>query len=175
VNKLNLNQAVVQAKAGDKEALLDLVMATQNEFYGLAFVYMRNEQDAADALQDMIVTLFTRIHTLKSHDAFYSWAKQILVRGCINKLRRLGRQGQMPEEEQGEADTKAEERLDLFEAVHQLPEEQRDVVLLFYYRDRTFEEIARVLNCPVGTVKSRLHQALKKLKRRLGDEYRRQA
>ena len=57
-------------------------------------------------------------------------------------------------------------------AVHKLPPAQRDVILLFYYADKTFEEISEMQSCPVGTVKSRLHQGLKKLKGWLGDEYR---
>ncbi|MGI6365306.1 MAG: RNA polymerase sigma factor [Bacillota bacterium] len=172
---MDVRKQVALAKAGDKTALLDLIMAREQEFYGLSFVYMRNEQDAADALQDMIVILFSRIHTLKKDSSFYAWAKQILVRCCLTKLREKKRWQPIPPGHEEAKEYHAEVGLDLLEAVHQLPEAQRDVVLLFYYNDRTFEEISEILQCPVGTVKSRLHQALKKLKGRLGDEYRQEA
>jgi RNA polymerase sigma-70 factor (ECF subfamily) len=163
---------VARAKAGDKQALLDLVLAREREFYGLSYVYMRNEQDAADALQDMIVILYTRIHTLKKDESFYSWANQILVRCCLTKLRRDKRWQLIPEGYEEATEHSGEAGLDLLNAVHKLPGAQRDVILLFYYSDKTFEEISEIQSCPVGTVKSRLHQGLKKLKGWLGDGYR---
>lgn len=172
---MDVRKMVARAKGGDKTALLDLVMAREREFYGLSYIYMRNEQDAADALQDMIVILFTRIHTLKKDEAFYSWAKQILVRCCLTKLRDNKRWQSIPEGHEEASVHESETGMDLLNAVHQLPEHQRDVILFFYYSDKTFEEISEILQCPVGTVKSRLHQALKKLKGRLGDGYREEA
>jgi len=172
---VDVRKQVAKAKAGDKTALLDLIMAKEKDFYGLSYIYMRNEQDASDALQDMIVILLTRIHTLKKDDAFYSWAKQILVRCCLTKLRSNKRWQPIPEGHEDYTENQSEAGLDLLDAVHQLPETQRDVILLFYYSDKTFEEISDILQCPVGTVKSRLHQALKKMKGRLGDEYREEA
>lgn len=172
---MSLKEQVAQAKAGDKSALLELVMARERELYGLSYVYLRNEQDASDALQDMIVILFTRIHTLKKEEAFYSWTKQILVRCCLTKLRSNKRWTSIPEGHEETTVLNADTGMDLLDAIHQLPDRQRDVILLYYYDDRSFEEIAEILQCPVGTVKSRLHQALKRLKGRLGDEYREQA
>lgn len=172
VKTVDVREQVARAKAGDKQALLDLILAREREFYGLSFVYMRNEHEAADALQDMIVILFNRINTLKKDDAFYSWASQILVRCCLTKLRRNKRWLSLPLGQEGLTEPRPEAGLDLLAAVHRLPAAQRDVILLFYYRDMTFEEISRVLSCPVGTVKSRLHQSLKKLKGWLGDGYR---
>ena len=172
---MDVRNKVALAKTGDKNALLDLIMAKEREFYGLSYVYMRNEQDAADALQDMIVILLTRIHTLKKDDAFYSWAKQILVRCCLTKLRGNKRWQPIPEGHEETTEHHSEPGMDLLDAIHQLPDVQRDVILFYYYSDKTFEEIADILQCPVGTVKSRLHQALKKLKGRLGDEYREKA
>lgn len=172
---MDVKKKVAQAKAGDKSALLDLVMTREREFFGLSYVYLRNEHDAADALQDMIVILYTRINTLKKDEAFYSWAKQILVRCCLTKLRSNKRWMPIPDGHEEVEEQPSEIGMDLLNAVHALPEAQRDVILLFYYSDRTFEEISDMLSCPVGTVKSRLHQALKKLKGRLGDEYREEA
>lgn len=165
-------QLVNQARAGNKEALLELVLAREKEFFGLSFVYMRNQHDAADAMQDMIVTLYSQIHTLRQPQSFYSWAKQILVRCCLSRLRKSSREQALPEQPAASEDPSPETGLDLLNEVHCLPEPQRDVLLLFYYNDRTLEEISEIMSCPLGTVKSRLHQALKKLKGRLGDEYR---
>lgn len=172
VNAVDLLTQVARAKAGDKKTLLDLILAREREFYGLSYVYMRNELDAADALQDMIVILYSRIQTLKKDESFYSWANQILVRCCLTKLRRNKRWLLFPQGYEEAHEHSSDTGLDLLNAVHKLPPAQRDVILLFYYSDKTFEEISEIQSCPVGTVKSRLHQGLKKLKRWLGDEYR---
>jgi RNA polymerase sigma-70 factor (ECF subfamily) len=172
VNTVDIRQQVARAKAGDKQALLDLVLAREREFFGLSYVYMRNEHDAADALQDMIVILYNRLDTLKKNESFYSWANQILVRCCLTKLRRNKRWQFIPEGYEEVTEHARETGLDLLNAVHRLPAAQRDVILFFYYADMTFEEISEIQSCPVGTVKSRLHQGLKKLKGWLGDEYR---
>jgi RNA polymerase sigma-70 factor (ECF subfamily) len=169
---VDVGELVARAKAGDKQALLDLVLAREREFFGLGFVYLRNEHDAADALQDMIVILYNRIGTLKKDEAFYSWANQILVRCCLTKLRANKRWFSLPEGFDGVVEQPGDTGLDLLAAVHRLPAAQRDVILLFYYRDMTFEDISEIQSCPVGTVKSRLHQGLKKLKGWLGDGYR---
>lgn len=79
---------IKQAKNGDKEALLKLVMAQKTDYYKLAYVYMKNENDALDAIQDMIVILYENIHKLKKDTAFYSWSKTILVNSCKNILKR---------------------------------------------------------------------------------------
>ena len=62
---MDLKLLIKQAKKGDKEALLNLVMAQQVDFYKLAYVYMKDKEDAMDALQDMIVILYENISTLK--------------------------------------------------------------------------------------------------------------
>ncbi len=169
---MDCQQLVNQARAGDKEALLELILAREKEFFGLSFVYMRNHHDASDALQDMIVTLYSQIHRLRNPDSFYPWAKQILVRCCLSRLRKSNREQPLPEQPVASETPAPETGLDLLNEVHRLPELQRDVLLLFYYNDRTLEEISEIMDCPLGTVKSRLHQGLKKLKGRLGDEYR---
>lgn len=169
---MDFTEQVAQAKAGCKEALLQLILAKKRELYGLCYVYMGNEHDAADALQDAIVVLFTRINTLRKNEAFYSWAKQIIVRCCLAKLRISKRWLSIPPGSEESVYDDRDAGLDLLAAVHNLPSAQRDVILLFYYQDMPIGKISEVLACPEGTVKSRLHQGLKKLRRKLGDGYR---
>src|SRR5690554_6143396 len=74
--------------AGDKDALVSLIMSRKNEYYGLAYVYMKNKDDALDALEDMMIIVYSKIKNLRKEDAFYSWSKKILVSCCINKIRK---------------------------------------------------------------------------------------
>lgn len=65
---MDIEVLIRKAKQGDKEALVQLIMAEKKDFYKLAYLYMRNEEDALDALQDTIVILYENIHKLKKHD-----------------------------------------------------------------------------------------------------------
>ncbi|QUH24697.1 RNA polymerase sigma factor [Serpentinicella alkaliphila] len=78
---------ISRAKLGDKEALIKLIMLKQQEYYKLAYVYMKNEADALDALEDMIVILYENISNLKNEGSFYSWSKTILVNRCKKILK----------------------------------------------------------------------------------------
>ena len=62
---LNISRLVKQAQKGNKEALLQLIIAEQDAYYRLAYSYMRNEHDAMDALEDMIVTLYEKLDQLQ--------------------------------------------------------------------------------------------------------------
>ena len=79
---------IKNTKSGDKDALVTLIMNKKNEYYGLALLYMKNQEDALDALEDMIVILYSKIHSLRKPEAFYSWSKKILVSCCLNKIKK---------------------------------------------------------------------------------------
>ncbi|WP_332455180.1 RNA polymerase sigma factor [Paenibacillus crassostreae] len=85
---MNVVRSVKRAKKGDKEALLQLIMAEKEAYYKLAFTYMGNEHDAMDAMEDMIVRLYDKIEQLKKEESFYSWSKTILVNCCKSLLRK---------------------------------------------------------------------------------------
>ncbi|WP_206812542.1 RNA polymerase sigma factor [Paradesulfitobacterium ferrireducens] len=82
---------VEQAKSGNKDALLELIMNQKDEYYRLAYVYLGNPDDALDILQDTIVTLYQNIRKLRKNEVFHSWAKTILVNLCKNQLKRKKR------------------------------------------------------------------------------------
>ncbi|MCF6464847.1 RNA polymerase sigma factor [Clostridium sp. Cult2] len=67
---MEIKSLIKRAKKGDKEALLQLVMNQKNDYYKLAYIYMKNEEDALDVIQDMIVILYENIHKLKKDDSF---------------------------------------------------------------------------------------------------------
>ncbi|MFE4709408.1 RNA polymerase sigma factor [Paenibacillus sp. NPDC056722] len=178
---MDVVQQVKKSKKGDKEALLQLIMTEKDAYYRLAYAYMRNESDALDALEDMLVKHNEGIHQLKKPEAFYSWSKTILVNQCKQSLRR--RQKLLPAEnlqnvrrgENTSGDShpsQVEERMDLQELLQQLNDEQREAIQLKYYRDLDYGAIAAITNVPTGTVKSRVFHGLKKLRALLGKEER---
>lgn len=78
---------VKQARKGDKEALIQLIMSRKQDYYRLAYIYMKDQEDALDAMEDMILKVFENIRGLKDETAFYSWSKTILVNCCKQNLR----------------------------------------------------------------------------------------
>jgi len=174
---LEFKRLIKKAKKGDKEALLRLIMDKQADYYKLAYVYMRNKEDALDALQDMIVVLYQNISKLKKEESFYSWSKTILVNCCRNKLRSQNKIASLTTSFDQAADApvdglyaESEDRIVLEKHLLGLSEIHQEVIRLKYFLDMDYQTMAEILQIPVGTVKSRLNHGLKKLKDSLGGE-----
>lgn len=167
-------ELIKRAKNGDKEALLSLIMAQQADFYKLAYVYMKNEQDAMDALQDMIVVVYDNISKLKKDEVFYSWSKTILVNTCKAKLKKNKKVVSIEEIKEQKAEDFHDNSVDkilLNKYLSTLSLKHQEVIKLRYYMDFDYETISQVLKIPLGTVKSRLNAGMTKLKEALGGEY----
>ncbi|MGL4522017.1 MAG: RNA polymerase sigma factor [Bacilli bacterium] len=162
-----MNTLIKRAKQGDKDALTELIVLKETEYYRLAYSYMRNSHDSSDCLQEMIVTLYTKIETLRNEEMFYSWSKSILVNICKNQLKKQGRE-QLTENTAELAGGctwtgESEVRMQVEQCLDRLSADHQDVVYLRYSSDYKVQQIAETLGIAPGTVKSRLHVALGKL------------
>ena len=164
-------EMVKRAKAGDKEMLIKLIMRQKQDYYRLAYVYMKNHDDALDITEDMILKVYENIKRLKDEHAFYSWSKTILVNCCKNNLRKNSRVlllNDFPEGFYEEAFEGKEEQIILERHWSRLNQKYKEVIKLRYYLDMDYQSIATVLKIPLGTVKSRIHTGLQKLKQSMG-------
>ena len=171
---MDINLLIKQAKGGDKKALLSLIIAQQAEFYKLAYVYMKNEHDALDALQDMIVIVYDNISKLQKDHAFYSWSKTILVNVCKGKLKNNKKLIPLEDIKEQSIDgiyDNPEDRIVLDRYMSKISEKHQEVIKLRYYMDYDYETISQILKIPLGTVKSRINAGMKSLKEVLGGEY----
>lgn len=171
---MNIDELVIKAKNKDKEALLTLVLERKNELYKLAYIYTENKEDALDAMEDMIVILYQKISKLNNNDVFYSWCKTILINCCKDILRKRNNLLVLEEIDESalEQDYENHERqLDINYYLKKLNENQQEAIKLKYFMDMDYESIAKVSNVPVGTVKSRIFNGLRKLKEYIGGEY----
>ena len=171
---MDSEQLVKRAKKGEKEALLTLIMERKNEFYRLAYVYTENKEDAMDAMEDMIVILYKEISKLKNDEVFYSWSKTILVNCCKSILRKKNKVVIIEELEEGACEggfEGNERKVDILRCLKMLSENQQEAIKLKYFMDLDYETIAKLSNVPIGTVKSRVSNGLKKLKEAFGGEY----
>ncbi|MEK3914250.1 sigma-70 family RNA polymerase sigma factor [Paenibacillus sp. FSL H7-0331] len=170
---MDVVNAVKKAKKGDKEALLQLILAEKEAYYRLAFSYMRNEADAMDVLEEMIVRLYERIGQLKKEESFYTWSKTILVNQCKRSLKRNNKVIPLgdPDVNKGHISSigisdyrQVEEQMDLQALLTHLNADQREAIQLKYYHDLDYGSIAAMTRVSTGTVKSRIYQGLQKLR-----------
>lgn len=135
--------------------------------YRLARAILRDPTEAQDATHDAFVQAWRKWATLRDPSRFEPWFDRILVNTCRNRLRSNRRRATDISAEvalvTGDHAGRADERHVLGAAIEALPPDDRVVVALRFYRDLRVEDIAFRLGVPAGTVKSRLHRALKRL------------
>ncbi|WP_412759216.1 RNA polymerase sigma factor [Neobacillus mesonae] len=168
------DELMIAYQNGDYAALDQIYTLLKPSLYSFIFRYTRDEQLSIDTVQDSFLKLQRyKHHYNPSSGKLKSYMFQIAYRLMITKLNRrkkwrafLPFLSPITKEEFHHAD-----RITIRDAVAKLPEIHRAVILLFYYHDMKHEEIARILDIPKGTVKSRLHRAIQLLKEELGGDY----
>lgn len=155
---------VKRAMEGDKDAFAELMKENMQSMYKTAWVYLRHEQDVADAVQDTILACYEKISTLRNAAYFKTWMIRILINKCNDILRkRRPYTQQETETERGSADPGLE-RCEWKELLNCLEASSREIVLLYYYEELTVPEIAAVLDMNKNTVMTKLDRARKKLR-----------
>ena len=160
-------QLVKRSISGDADAFLELMEKNSLAMYKVARGILDNDEDAADAMQDTILTCFEKIHTLKNPEYFKTWMIRILINKCKDILR-SGRRMICVEElpEQAAKDTvEAEANLEWKEALWGLDEKYRLIVVLFYAEGLRTAEIGKLLQLPDSTVRTRLARGREQLAR----------
>jgi RNA polymerase sigma-70 factor, ECF subfamily len=160
---------VRSAQRGSREAFAVLVGRHERSLYATALSLSHSSWDASDAVQDAFVEAFVRLRKLRDPEKFGPWVSAIVVNKCRDVWRR---QRPSPTDTmllEGEAYEfhGPETSLDVLQALRELDEEFRTVVALRYFRDLKVDQIAEIVGCPPGTVKSRLHRAMTLLRGRL--------
>ncbi|MEK3765430.1 RNA polymerase sigma factor [Solibacillus sp. FSL K6-4121] len=154
-----------------EDAFITFIRAHQNSLYRLAYSYTKSEQDALDVVQDSIQKGWLALKKLTNREQMKSWFYTILVRTAIDLLRKQRRIELIGDEsllQLSELDTY--QNLDLQQALHHLPLQLREVIVLRYFEDLKIEEVAHILAIHLSTAKSRLYKALKLLKIELETE-----
>lgn len=168
-----MENLVKKAKNGDKEALVKLIMDKKAELYRLAYLYSGNKEDAMDAMSEMTVILYDNIYKLKDEGKFYSYAKTILVNECRDILRKRKKLILTDYQDYQEIYEKysKESLMDVFQIMKTLRFEEQEAIKLKYLLDMDYKAIAEICKVPVGTVKSRIFNGVRKIKEALGGDY----
>ncbi|MBP3487645.1 MAG: sigma-70 family RNA polymerase sigma factor [Roseburia sp.] len=147
-----------------------LLLENYNRYYRLAISYVHNEADAADIVQNGAYKAILNSDTLRQEEYAATWIYRIMLNEIFRFLKREtpASMDEIPAET-GREDTY--ENLDLKRALDAMDEADKAVIELRYFEDMKFEEIARVMDENVNTVKSRLYRGLKKLRLELADTW----
>ena len=176
---------VQQAKAGDRDAFAALVSVYEGKIYNLALRYLGNREDAMDASQEVFLRVFRFLPGFQEESGFSTWIYRIGVNVCKDMLVKRSRRNELPlEVPDDEEDYRPVEVADdscdpqtiveqsdlresLVEAIAQLPQQQREMIVLRDIQGLSYEEIGQVLCLESGTVKSRLSRARENLRKKL--------
>ncbi len=152
---------------GDKEAYQVIVKKYKKAAYYVALGFVKNCQDALDVSQEAFIRAFYKIRKYDMNKAFYPWFYKLLKNLCLDHLRKRHIQSDIPIEKMcffEDTNKNLELTDELWKGIEKLPFAQREVIILKYFHQYSYKEIAQVLQKPEGTIMSSLYYAKKKLK-----------
>ena len=141
-----MENLVKKAKAGDSGAFAQLIRMNTQSMYKVAWAYLKNDEDVADAIQETILKCYEKLSTLKKDSYFKTWMIRILINNCNEMLRHKGRV------------------FPTMEMLASLEEKYQVVMLLYYSKSLSVKEIAALLEISQNTVLTRLSRARKQLR-----------
>ncbi len=166
---MDLEDKVLRAKKGDEEAFFSLIQERKEMLYKMAYLYVKNEQDALDIVGDTVFKAINSIKNLKSPQYFQTWLMRILINCALAYVKKQQKIVPLHDDitEKIEVLVPKEDYMDLYDAIDRLPYKYRTVVILKYFNDLTVTQISQVLESPTGTIKSLLHRAIQELRMNL--------
>lgn len=158
-----------------REELITLIKEKQNDFYKLAYRYMKNEHDSIEVVQESVLKSLEKIYSLKQKQYLKTWFYRILINECLTRLRNNKKIVLMTDLDNqlsyvDNKFTNKNNNVAIFKSIDKLDEKYKSVIVLRFYEELKLDQIAFVLNINVNTVKSRLYRALQILKIDLKDD-----
>ena len=164
---------ISRSQAGEEGAFTDLFEKHKNLVYKTAYLMLGSTHEAEDVLQEVFLRVHRSLDTFQpSRGSFTTWLHRVTVNWCISRKRRR-RPSQVPLDTVPAStlvagglslESSLVQQDEVWRAVRRLTEKQRGVVVLRYYWELSYAEIAQVLDVPLGTVQSRLNLALRTMR-----------
>ncbi|MCS4503611.1 ECF RNA polymerase sigma-E factor [wastewater metagenome] len=176
---------VERVKAGDKQAFNVLVLKYQHKLIKLISRYVHDQSEAMDVAQEAFIKAYRALPRFRGDSSFYTWLYRIGINTAKNHLVAMGRRppdsdvdvqdaerfdvdSSLKDQESPEALARRDEiQQTVLDAIEALPEDLRTAVTLREFEGLTYEEIAQAMDCPIGTVRSRIFRAREAIDRRL--------
>lgn len=153
----------------DEQAFVEMMQRYKESLYRTAYAFLKTEHDAVEAVQEVTVRAYKKIHTVREPKYIKTWLIRIMMNYCQDELKKRQRfisSEQLQESRTSESFT----HLEIEEAIASLNETEQRLVHYKYFQDIKIKEIAVIENIPEGTVKSRLHKTLKTLRKFLSEK-----
>lgn len=177
---------IKKSKSGDVEAFEQLIFDYQKKAYNIALRIMGNQEDAKDMCQEAFIRIFKSIEGFKEQSSFSTWMYRIVTNVCLDEIRKKKKNdtvsldntfetqnGEVHFETASDEDTpeeafiRTEKRRIILKEINSLSEEYKTAIVLRDIQGFSYEEIANILCCSIGTVKSRINRGRNLLKNRL--------
>jgi len=165
---LNADEKLVRdAIKGDDTAFLQLIQLCKIDLYKTALSFLRNEEEALEAVQEVTYRAYKNIHTVRDAAYFKTWLIRIMINYSNDQLKKKKRVVLNEEILKLHGTVEHHTEMELKDAMSTLDERSREILTLKYFQDMKIKDIAVTLQCPEGTVKTWLNKALKALRDKL--------
>jgi len=174
--ELSMEDLIIRrAASGDRSAFQSLVKSYSPRIYQAAYGFVKEEYEARDVVQDVFMRAYANMERFEVGRPLYPWLHRIMKNLCLNRLSKRKRYGGEVSDQEAEVKLRGPEesvvrnetRTEIREAIRALPEKYREIIKLKHYQECSYQEMAGILDIPVGTVMSRLYNARAKLKEML--------
>ncbi len=149
------------------DCLVDYIIENQDKFYRLAYSYVRNQDDAMDAVQNAVYKALKKSHTLRNENAMRTWFYSILVNESLTIINARKRDF-LPQRDSPVEPVYIEKKYELQDEIHEkinrLEEPEQTIIRLRFFEEMSLKEISEVLKININTVKSKLYRGLEKMK-----------
>ncbi len=188
----DISQLIERALQGDQKAYTDIVARFREQIYHFIFRMVKDKAQAEDLTQETFIKAFRALASFNSNYAFSTWLYKIAANNCIDYFRKKklattsidtpikAKDGELqrdfPDREQGpESELISKEQTNQIQsAIDSLPPKYKQAIMLRHSQDKSYEEISKELDIPLGTVKVRIFRAREMLKARMKDQLGRQ-
>jgi RNA polymerase sigma-70 factor (ECF subfamily) len=162
---------VIRCQQGEKEAFGLLVELWQKPLLTFALRYFEQETEALDVVQETWISVIKRLKKLQNPSLFVSWLFRILTNKCIDRIRKKQAEKKLKKNASIKSETSknSNESDYLNQAIQKLPDEHKTLIIMRFGQGLQVGQIAALLNIAEGTVKSRMHRALARLREILGE------
>jgi RNA polymerase sigma-70 factor (ECF subfamily) len=163
-------QLVEEAINGDDHAFLQLIQLYKIDLYKTALSFLRNEEEALEAIQEITYRAYKNIQTVQEPAYFKTWLIRIMINYCNDQLKKKKRIVVKEEIVNIQGISENHVRMELEDAILGLDDRSREILTLKFFNDMKIKEIASTMKCPEDTVKTWLNKALKALRDKLEDK-----
>ncbi len=166
-----MEELITKAKSGNEIAFTELILQMKDEFYKIAKIRLKNDDDVFDAIQETMLLAYKSLKKLKYNQYFKTWIIKILINEC-NKIYKNNKKEYLYEILDNEiiSQDNTEEKINFNFICNKLNKEEGTIILLYYMEKYTDKEIGKIMNIKESTIRTKRTRAKEKL-RKIYKEY----